>query len=162
MGFVGSHLWDIRQVWGSKKIIYPGVFTFIRDHNGAFLAGKRTDTGMWGCVSGHMELNEKIEDAVRREVKEETGLNVSSMVCFGIASDPKYTNSLYPNGDEVHDITTLFIVGVEGNAPFVNDDEHTEWRYFAGEELAKLAGKTTDKYLEMLAEFEKTGQFQIL
>ena len=162
MGFVGSHLWDIRQVWGAKKILYPGVFTLIQNARGEFLAGHRTDNESWGCISGHMELNEKLEDAVRREVFEESGLKVLNLACFGLASDPAYTSAEYPNGDKVHHVTALFKVEVAAGEPQIHDDEHHEWRYFSAEDLAKVTGNTTRRFLQAFAEYQTTGQFQLI
>lgn len=45
--------------------------------------------GHWAFPGGHIDFDEKVEDAVVREVKEETGLDVFSCTFFGIYSNPK-------------------------------------------------------------------------
>lgn len=47
----------------------------------------------WALPGGHVDWNEKVEDAVIREVKEETGLKVSFLKLFGIYSSPKRSPS---------------------------------------------------------------------
>ena len=64
----------------------------------------RKDNGLWGLPGGALEYGESIEQAVRREMEEETGL--SGFDVRGIAavdSDPA-TGALftYPDGNTVH------------------------------------------------------------
>ena len=48
------------------------------EYDGKYLITQRADTksnaGYWGCISGHIKEFESAEDAVIREVKEETNL----------------------------------------------------------------------------------------
>ncbi|MHA1276227.1 MAG: NUDIX domain-containing protein, partial [Candidatus Helarchaeota archaeon] len=44
--------------------------------------------GMWALPGGFIELGEQVEDAVVREVKEETSLNVEIVKLSGVYSDP--------------------------------------------------------------------------
>ena len=62
----------------------------INDKNEALLL-KRTNktrnlTGFWMQPGGGVEFNEKIEDAVKREIKEETGFNFEPKNILGIYS----------------------------------------------------------------------------
>ncbi|MCX6825153.1 MAG: NUDIX domain-containing protein [candidate division SR1 bacterium] len=41
---------------------------------GNILVQKRSDTGKWDLIGGKTELPEKIEDAIIREIKEESGI----------------------------------------------------------------------------------------
>ena len=45
--------------------------------------------GFWGLPGGHLDFDETIKDAVRREVNEETGLTVTSLKLLGIYDSPK-------------------------------------------------------------------------
>ena len=67
--------------------VYPEPTTgaLIFDREGRlFLMRSHKWKGKWVIPGGHVDLGEKIEDAVRREIKEETNLNVHDVefVCF--------------------------------------------------------------------------------
>lgn len=63
-----------------KKYPEPIVGAFVINHKGELLLIK---THKWSdrfCVpGGHIELGEKIEDALKREVLEETGVNITKL-----------------------------------------------------------------------------------
>ena len=49
-----------------------GVLALI-ERDGALLMERRSDCGRWGLVGGAVEVQEALGDALRREVREETG-----------------------------------------------------------------------------------------
>ncbi|MTC60447.1 NUDIX domain-containing protein [Providencia rustigianii] len=53
----------------------------IRNENGEFLLHKHSKLGFWLPPGGHVELNEEPQDAVIREVLEETGLKCYVVNC---------------------------------------------------------------------------------
>lgn len=63
-----------------NKRVVPGVPAIIRNSKGEILLGKR-DAGManypnfWGLPGGLMEYGETIEQAIKRELKEELGVD---------------------------------------------------------------------------------------
>lgn len=52
--------------------------------NDSFLVIQRQDNGEWQLPGGVLELNEKIEDGVVREVLEETGITVRALKLTGV------------------------------------------------------------------------------
>ncbi len=58
-----------------------------------FLMSSHKWRGKWVVPGGHIELGERMEDALRREVKEETNLDIRDVefVCFQeFIHDPRY------------------------------------------------------------------------
>lgn len=74
--------------------VVVGVLVY-NDRGEVLLATSHKWKGRWIVIGGHLDWGETIEDAVRRETREETGLKVSDieMVCF--------QESIFP--DEYHD-----------------------------------------------------------
>lgn len=56
----------------------------IIDDDGRILLTQRMDNGRWEPPGGILEHGERIEDGVRREVKEETGLDVTPVRLTGV------------------------------------------------------------------------------
>lgn len=63
------------------SVSVAGIMT---DGQGRALLIRRRDNGHWEPPGGVLELNETIEDGLRREVFEETGLNVEPDALTGI------------------------------------------------------------------------------
>ncbi|PWW40784.1 MULTISPECIES: NUDIX domain-containing protein [Paenibacillus] len=90
----------------TSRIVVTGG-AIIRDHMGRILLQKRSDYGDWGLPGGGMEPGESIEETMIREVKEETGLDVSSYELASIYTGEKMKYT-YPDGNEVVFVMFLF------------------------------------------------------
>jgi len=66
-----------------------GVFALIFDEEQRILLAHRRDIDWWNLPGGGMEHNETVEEAVCREVREETGLEVEVKYPVGIYSKPQ-------------------------------------------------------------------------
>ena len=69
--------------------------------------------GLWALPGGGIEYNQTVEDALRNEVQEETGLVMKSMKFLNIYSDPAR--------DPNQSITVAYLVEAEGE-PKAGDD----------------------------------------
>jgi ADP-ribose pyrophosphatase YjhB (NUDIX family) len=87
--------------------IRPGVAAIIQDAEGRILLQRRSDNGLWGLPGGSVEIGESVQEAIVREVREETGLTVEVLRLVGVYSDPKVQIVRYPDGNVVHYISTL-------------------------------------------------------
>ncbi len=110
--------------------IRPGASAVIFDGGGEILLERRADNGFWGLPGGGVDVGESVEQAVLREVLEETGLQVRIMRLVGVYSDPRrYCILKYPNGEVVQHVTSLFeCARVGGDLRFSH--ESTDLRYF--------------------------------
>jgi ADP-ribose pyrophosphatase YjhB (NUDIX family) len=128
-----DYIQSLRQHIGHDPILMVGAATLIVDAAGRLLLMKRSDSGCWGPPGGAVELGEVVETAARREVREETGLELGEMSFFGVFSGPELFY-VYPNGDQVYNVTIVYL-SRDWRGQVQIDGEHTEWRWFARPEI---------------------------
>lgn len=94
--------------------IRPSVSAVVFDRRGHLLLQQRSDGGQWGLPGGSMEIGESVTDAVRREVREETGLVVSVRRLIGVYSEPERQVVRYPDGNVWHYVNVSFECAARG------------------------------------------------
>lgn len=61
------------------------------------------------CYAGGLvEIDEKVEDAAKRELYEETGLIAKELILLGVFSG-ECMHNVYPNGDEASNVDIVYI-----------------------------------------------------
>ena len=98
---------------------------------------KRSDCGRWGFVGGGIEVGESLEEGLRREVLEETGLVVTSEELFAVFPGPSRIVR-YPDGNVVRLMSFVYGARVEDFGTLRRSDESEELRFFRREELPGL------------------------
>ena len=81
-----------------------------------------------------MEPGETILSALKREILEETNLEVRIENLVAVYSDPAIQIVDYPDGRRVHFITTLFFCRVK-KGELKGSSEGVEWKWFATGQL---------------------------
>lgn len=101
---------------------FPGVVVVI-EKEGSVLLGKRAGgygTGKWGLPQGYIEFDEDFLTAARREVKEETGLDIEIRAILNVVS-----NMLTPG---LHTLAIILLGGVIAGEFGAGDDfESVRW-----------------------------------
>ncbi len=115
-------------------IIRPGVAAIILNAEDEILLHLRKVGGGWAPPSGTMEPGETILAALKREILEETNLEVRIENLVAVYSDPAIQIVNYPDGRIVHFITTLFFCRVK-KGELKGSSEGTEWKWFAPDRL---------------------------
>lgn len=129
-----GYIQDLRKFVGQMPIIMPSAGIIIRDSDGRILLQRRTDNGLWGIPGGAMEPGETAEETARREVREETGLEVGGLELFGIFSGPQFFYR-YPNGDQVYNLMIIYLSQDFTGELLAGSDESSELSFFAPHEL---------------------------
>lgn len=106
--------------------IDPAVIMLVTDGGDqvALGRGRRHPEGMFSCFAGFVEPGESIEDAVIREVKEESGLDVETLQYFSSQAWP------YPSA-----IMIGFIAQAKKTKLVLDSDEILDGRWFSRSEL---------------------------
>jgi len=115
------------------EFILPAVAAVIFNDKGQVLLQKRRDAGRWCILSGHVEYGEQVEEAMLREIKEETGADASIVRFIGIYSAPG-TQTYHYSGRSVQYITSYFEAALHTDPP----------AHFSNEETMQLAFFSVD------------------
>ena len=110
------------------------VDAIVLDEDGRILLierGKEPFKGRFALPGGFVDYGEVVEDAVVRELEEETGLKGRIMDLVGVYSDPDRD----PRGHTVSVVFHLEVVGGDLKA----GDDAAKARFFSTEELPPLA-----------------------
>ena len=93
--------------------------------------GKAHCRGMWGLPGGRVEDGERLDDAIIRELREETGLDVR---IAGITRVLRYTSQM-----GYHTLRVNFLAERVGGSLVVDGSEIIDARWMTYDEIAALA-----------------------
>jgi len=159
---MGPYLSNLRSRLGSQCIILPGVRAIILNRHNAVLLQRRLDMDCWGLPGGSLELGETALEALKREVKEETGLDI-----LGAEPMALYSGSAerfrYPNGDVIQPFAIAFITRACASewrgVPKADGQEGSELRFWP---LELLPQDLCPNHASTLADYENyQGKFLI-
>jgi 8-oxo-dGTP pyrophosphatase MutT (NUDIX family) len=97
---------------------------------------RRSDNGQWCMPGGAVDPGESVEEAVLREVWEETGLRGRLTRLVGVYSDP-HRLVVYPDGNKAHIVALHFEVEITGGEPGLSS-ETTAFGWFSLDEMDAL------------------------
>ncbi|MGA2665569.1 MAG: NUDIX domain-containing protein [Nitrososphaerales archaeon] len=134
---ISRYIRDLRSRVGHELLLVPSVAVILRDDRGRVLLARSADSGLWLPPGGAVEPDESPREAAIRETREETGVVVEPIRVVGAYGGPEH-RVVYPNGDVVSYVMTLFEARLVSGVPVPDDEETLEVRYFSREELASV------------------------
>ena len=135
---MSPYLRQLRSRVGHDLLLLPSVAAVVRDHGGRLLLQEKSSGQGWSLPAGAIEPGETPEQAVRREVLEETRLVVVPTRLIGVFGGEGF-RYVYANGDEVEYTVVVYRCSVIGEMPGEPDPETKSLRYFAIDEMPHLA-----------------------
>lgn len=132
---------------------FTGIFvgTYCHDGKGNFAMLKRSSQsrdshGLWDFGGGTVEFREKLDDTVRREVKEELGVEPISLEQLGAVD-------VIPEGESKHWVGVFYKVLVDKEKVYnAEPDVHEDLQWFR---LDSLPQDTRPVIAEQLSRFRK-------
>lgn len=131
---MANYIMDLRKIVGHQPLLQCGASVILEDASGRVLLQRRRDCGSWGYHGGSVELDEVVEEAAKRELREETGLIAEELELFGVFSGPEM-HCVYPNGDEVSNVDTVFLCRRWHGVMRRQEEEVEELAFFAPDAL---------------------------
>lgn len=111
---------------------------------------RRQDNGLWDIPGGRVEPGERVEDAARRELLEETTLSVERLRLLGVFSGPQHRHT-YPDGNSADWVTVLYMAQEISGLPTAQDDA-SEVRWWSLSSLPGHVSPATRAYFGRLLE----------
>lgn len=147
-----AYIKEIRDLVGHRPLIMTSASGALLNAQKAVLLQKRVDTGDWGFPGGYMDFGESFAQTVKREFKEDAGIEVVPIKRLAILDQDFYT---YPNGDRVQPVNAFYLVK-QSNAkhyqPKVTETVTT--KYFSlDEEPPRFFNDQHEKMWQLLKDF---------
>ena len=133
-----SYIEELRKKVGNDLLLVPAVAALIHDSKGRLLLQEKSSGEGWSLPAGAIEPGETPQEAVVREVQEETGLAVEVVAICGVFGGDSFRYT-YPNGDRVENVVTLFACREVGNLGGPRDAETLSTRYFTKADMPPLS-----------------------
>jgi 8-oxo-dGTP pyrophosphatase MutT (NUDIX family) len=135
---MSEYVKDLRLLIGPRLLLAPSVTGLVFDDAGRVLLVRHSNGNVWVAPGGAVDPDEAPQDAVVREVWEETGLHVEPIRLCGVFGGPDYRVT-YENGDETSYVTTVYECRRISGVPQADGEETLEARWFATSELSTVA-----------------------
>ncbi|PIW21120.1 MAG: hypothetical protein COW34_00215, partial [Armatimonadetes bacterium CG17_big_fil_post_rev_8_21_14_2_50_66_6] len=156
---VSDYVHEMREFIGTRRLLVVGAVALIVNEAAEILLVRRTDMPYWGLPAGALELGETIFEALVREVREETALEVLKAEPMGVYSGLRQQFT-YPNGDQIQNFTLAFLVRRWQGEPKPDGVETSDVRFFP---LARLPEDLLPLHRDRLEGYRQyDGKFLLL
>lgn len=117
-----------------KTETYEAIVAIIHDKDEYLLLKKKGTYTGWQFAQGKVEIGEKIEDTVKREIEEETGLtNIEIKEKLPFKKDYWFT---FEN-QRIHKYLTYFVVKTKKTDNIKISKEHSDFEWVKGPDVSK-------------------------
>lgn len=114
-----------------------GCDVFLTDEAGRVLLVRRSDNGLWALPGGCQDLGETPAECAVRELKEETGFEVTITRLLGVFSSTRYEYVHYPWKE--NEFTHVFFAAAIIGGEMKPSPETPEVGFFAEAELPPMS-----------------------
>lgn len=107
------------------------VDVIIRNSKGEYLLIKRANEPLkdqWWVIGGRVLKGESLEQAAKRKVKEEAGLEIDGIKTIGYYEDAFETNP-FGSTTQLHSVSIVFSAIIEDQQTVTLDYQSSDWKY---------------------------------
>ena len=134
---MSPYMKELRSRVGTRLLLMPSVTGLVFDSQDRVLLVRHSNGNVWVAPGGAIDPDEAPQDAVVRELWEETGLSVEPVRLCGVFGGPEFLVR-YENGDQVGYVMAVYECRVTGGTLRADGDETLEARYVGAAALASL------------------------
>jgi mutator protein MutT len=133
----GSYGKQLREAMGDALVISAGVDAIVRNEQREILLIRRSDGGTWDLPGGAVEPGETPSEALLREIREETGLDVRIVRVAGVFGGKTFRHT-YPDGNRIEAFSVTFECEITGGKLASRDGEATGFRFVKEDAMPPL------------------------
>ncbi|AHG64851.1 NUDIX domain-containing protein [Advenella mimigardefordensis] len=134
---LSDYLWNLQAKIGSELIQVPLVAAVILNANDQILLQENDGTQGWSLPAGVIEVAETPQEALARQVQQNTGLELLSTQLLDVFGGKAF-RYIHPNGNVVEYTVIVFNCVTEGQ-PNARVVQRHKLRYFARSQMPTLA-----------------------
>jgi ADP-ribose pyrophosphatase YjhB (NUDIX family) len=153
---IPDHVAALRAVVGHDLLLMTGVSAVVRNDSGQVLLGLRSDLHHWSLISGILEPGEQPAQGLRREIREETGVEAEVTDLASVWLMPEVT---YANGDRAQYLDLCFLARHVSGVPYAADDESLDVAWFDLDALPERLGDSARRRLERALAYDGRTHF---
>jgi len=143
---MNDYVMSMRKLIGKEMLLTVGCGAIIEDSEGRILLQRRKDQNNWCIPGGVMDIGEMFEETCKREVIEETNLNILNLRLFGIYSGKEGIKE-YPNGDKIFSVQIIFYTKDYEGVLKSEGDESFEHGFFGRSELPSPLNSAQERFI---------------
>lgn len=127
----------LREKIGHDLLIVPSVAVLLFDDAQRVLLVRHDDRGLWVAPGGTVDPDEHPEDTAKREMLQETGIDVELERILGAFGGPEF-RVRHANGDQVGYVMTVYEARAAGELPAFDDPEGDGVGFFSRERIETM------------------------
>ncbi|MFF2876955.1 NUDIX domain-containing protein [Gottfriedia sp. NPDC057991] len=115
-----------------RSNVWLGVAGLVKDSDGRWLVVKKKYSGLkglWSLPAGFVKQDETVDQAVLREIKEETGINANLIGLIGVRTGVIR--------EEISDNMLIFLLQANDTMISIQEEELSDARFISEKELLK-------------------------
>ena len=149
-----DYISKIRKHLGHDPMLIPHAVAIVFNEHNEALIEVRQDDGYLDFPGGAIDIAEELEDALKRELFEETSLIADEIELFKIYSG-ELTRYKYMNGDVIYGVDIFYIVKKYHGQLKTQENEVKELKFMKLEDINRPVSSRNKQVVQDLKEYAK-------